>query len=883
MSLGRLVVRSSIRQDESLTGLISRLADYNDLDSPRHILRHVGLTPGFEKSATDLTRLAEFIGSDVQSLNFASFASLNGKSTELSFSGARLSRSHLNTLGDRTCPLCLRSANYARRLWHLRAYVACHEHGVLLTDTCCRCEQPLSPLRRTLLECPCGEPLQVGPEAGDHELRLSSMIAAAAEGTSPLPLKDGHLNGLCALTWYFGLAGHIDDTERRNAWRGPASVEMATEITRRGAPFAYDWRPTFLAWAETRFTTHAGVGIHRYFGRELSRLRIAFQDTCPFVLDELRSYLTTTWPGFMLRRSSFFCTAPVKPRFVTVSDASKLLGVSSQSIRKCVTDGLVSAIEGPASARRYLAIRADGLETLRRYLAGLLSAEQAGLELGISARRVGDLARAGYLRRVLQVNKKPRFDAAELRRFCESLASPSDPPAELIRLTSTKSVRFTELVRRIREGQLAAWFGPDMKAGFDNLFIAKSAIEEIKRGDHPSVQFVSTFRVCDRLQLDNRTLASFVQALSLQARWRGHHLIAVGEAATHEWQDRLTTSGRIGSPLGLSGAAVSRRLKQLGIVPILPSNSEQKISAVWLVADVEGVDFSTQWATAGGRLCRPAKGGRMRLADTRVGMTIGPDSISLSELQRSTRIGRMTLSLLAREGFLAPGGMTSRGHLRGVTKASAELFDRTYVSSTAIGARHGLSAISVTRRILAAGMKPLLEGHSTARYQFCWQRTDVEAIDFKCLPKNVHGRRHNAPKPEYMDLARSPADDASAVVTRIALNYLGTNAASLRAAIDRGLLSAARTSGKGSVVAVYAAQVRRFAEEYGYTPKLSSELGISEIALSKTLSLRGATPVIAGRAPIQALWRRAELDLTDILGFNANPASPQPSSADLPF
>lgn len=135
-----------------------------------------------------------------------------------------------------------------------------------------------------------------------------------------------------------------------------------------------------------------------------------------------------------------------------------------------------------------------------------------------------------------------------------------------------------------------------------------------------------------------------------------------------------------------------------------------------------------------------------------------------------------------------------------------------------------------------------------------------------------------------MDLTLSESEpEGSAVVTRVALNFLGTNAASLRAAIERGLLSAAQVSAKGSIIAVYAGEVRRFADEYGYTPKLSSELGISENALLKTLKLRGAIPIIPGKAPSQALWRRAELDLTDILGFGGDQQEPEPKSASLPF
>jgi len=263
---------------------------------------------------------------------------------------------------------------------------------------------------------------------------------------------------------------------------------------------------------------------------------------------------------------------------------------------------------------------------------------------------------------------------------------------------------------------------------------------------------------------------------------------------------------------------------------------------------------------------------------------MGPNDVSLVELQRTVHINRTTLSLLARTGFLEPGGLTRSGQLRGVSKASAELFDQEYISSTAISRRYGLSAISITRRILATGVTPILEDQSSARYQFCWRRSDIAKIDFRCRLRNRHGRQHNPPKLDYVDLTRWESEsDGSAVVTCLALTFLGTNAASLRAAIDEGLLSVARISAKGSIIAVHADGVRQFAAQYAHTSKLSSELGISENALLKTLKLRGAVPVLPGKAQVQALWRRAELDLSDILGFSAVQHEAELKSASLPL
>lgn len=830
----RLVIRSELQPDESLAGYLVRLSEYNGLGSPLELLRHVDLKLGFDRHRVELGRLANFIGDSVSNLEAASLAPIEFAPNRPTFNGVPISRVHLPASGARACLHCLKERGYASRLWHLRSYAACHRHGVALIDHCGKCQRPLTWSRSALATCSCGEAFQPGSAVSESLVRLSGIIARAASGEAPAPFLARPVEAISSLAWFFG-ASHLNDAqERKKAQLRQASVAAALPILEGGAPFVLDWRPTFEAWAEVRFATQNAIGLRWQFETELRSIQSTFEGICPFVVEDLRQYLSTKWQGFMLRSRSYFCVKPSTPRFFTLTQATKHLGIPPRAIRNYVETGFIAAFESSQGTRRYLALRVDSVEKLRRHFAGLLTAEQAGAAFGVSAHRIMDLYRAGHVRSEVRVSRKPRFDPGELQRFCGSMGSPPQIAVDAVCVATTRTVAFIDLIRHISEGRVKAWFGPSAQVGFDNLFVSQAALENCRRSKGAGEPFVANHHAAVRLNLGRPTLSAFVRALDLSAIWEGGRLIAISHAAVKMWEGRILTSGRVGANHGLSGFAVNRRLIQLGIAPLMAGCSSQQISAVWLAEDLERVDFSAQWITAKGRHCTPAIGGAMRLLDTRWGPTIGPNDVSLVELQKSLHIRARTLSLLARRGYLEAGGLTRALHLRGVTRQSAEAFHATYVSSTEISRLTGLSAITVTKRILAHGIEPITLGASSRRYQFCWRRSEVAEIDFVAPYKNARGLWSKPSSGEYAAIETGRVGVAGQVVAcRVAIDFLGTNSASLRFAIDQGFIGVTKMTVRGSVSALKEKDVVAFSQRYVFTPRLSTETGISEIALAK--------------------------------------------------
>lgn len=55
------------------------------------------------------------------------------------------------------CPLCLSEQEYIRQIWHIKPYLICHKHKVLLVNSCPSCGDSISYLRsESITHCSCG-------------------------------------------------------------------------------------------------------------------------------------------------------------------------------------------------------------------------------------------------------------------------------------------------------------------------------------------------------------------------------------------------------------------------------------------------------------------------------------------------------------------------------------------------------------------------------------------------------------------------------------------------------------------------------------------------------------------------------------------------------
>lgn len=871
----RLVVRGHLQANESLAGYVIRLGQANGLRGHGQLLHRVGLTPGFDARTADLGRLASLACTDLSDLQKASLAPLAAAPRRQSFNGAPITRAHLLTTGARSCPACIEEKGYASRLWHLRAYAACHLHGAVLTDQCPQCKGPLSWGRTSLHECFCGAEITMGRPAPKDIVQLSTLLALAADDAAPAMFGPSPIAGVSSLAWFFGASFVGSARERRAVFASSASVDAALPILEQGAWFALDWRASFANWALDRFhRPEARVGLHREFGPELVRLRATFEETCPFVIDDLRRFFSENWQGFMLRRQSYFCIGPRVPRFITATKAARLLGISKVRVDEFIQSGQIVGVESLSGKRQYRAIRSDGVEALRRHLATLLTAEEAAVALGISSCRFRQLDRGGFIAAALAISQVQRYDVKHLQDFCLSLASKhSSATAPSIRLTDVRTRSLLDLIKHIQAGDLCAWFGRDATSSLSNLYVNPREVEALGRikclrgrGDTISAQKATRL-----LKLGHPTLSALVRQEQIDAVWSRGRLLSVSSAYVENLAATIVTSAAIAADCGLAAVAITRRLQQLGIRPVLAAAPARKVAAIWRREDITGIDFSTQWRTPCGRPSTPSSTATTILLRRSPGPSTPSDCVSLADMSKRLLIDRETIRHLALNGFLeAPAERTRANHLRGVTRCSADIFEQTYISSSEIALQYGLKGSAVTRRLLSLGVKPILEATVSARVQLCWRREDLEGVDFSSQYITPCGRpsapaldgRTKLLEPRPRGSSRLTAD---AIHVHTATGLLGTNSCSLRAAVKTGYVRAVSQSVAGKILTVSETDVAAFAARYVFTPKLASESGLSATSVVRGLAKLGVEPVFKGKRPVHTLWDRSTFDLEDLL------------------
>lgn len=566
---GRLVVRGDIQPDESLAGYVIRLSHANGMNGQGWLLHLAGLTAGFDGRRSDLNRLASLAAIEVGSLQQASLAPVATHPRRRSFNGSPIAGAHLATDGARTCPACIEQKGYASRLWHLRAYAACHQHGFMLVDHCTQCRRPLSWGRGSLTECVCGSAITTRRPAPLQVVRLSELIALAADGAAPRPFEGSAVAGISAVAWFFGASPMGNARERRALFTSRASSDAASTVLEQGAQFALDWHNSFTSWAMDHFhRPDARIGLHKVFGPELVRLRATFEDDCPFIIDDLRRFFSEHWQGFMLRRQSYFCTGPRVPRFISATKAARLLGVSISRIDGFIRSGQIVAVKASSGVRHYRAIRSDGVEILRRKLATLLTPEGAAVALGISSSRLRQLAHKGFISADMVISQTRRFDVKHLQSFCISLASERSSIAGIaIRLTDVRSMSLLDLIRHIQAGDLSAWFGRDAMSSLSNLYVDTHAVEALGRFQclRGRADTISARRATQLLKMGHRTLSALVEQEKIDAVWNKGQLLSVSSAHVEKLATTVVTSAVIAAEHGLAPVAITRRLLQIDL------------------------------------------------------------------------------------------------------------------------------------------------------------------------------------------------------------------------------------------------------------------------------------------------------------------------------
>ena len=179
---GRVLFPVAPMADESLDGLLWRVASENRYDTAQWIRAHSGIRgSGCEWDAPRIARLAGFL--DLPAADLAARAYLATPSGRL-FPGATVGHKHVEVWGSKTCIACLREGGYHSAVFDLLAIQACPRHASRLVSCCGTCGSACTWSRQTPHHCiACG--------TDDHRSEPEAVDPAELVGTAALARKAG--------------------------------------------------------------------------------------------------------------------------------------------------------------------------------------------------------------------------------------------------------------------------------------------------------------------------------------------------------------------------------------------------------------------------------------------------------------------------------------------------------------------------------------------------------------------------------------------------------------------------------------------------------------------------------------------------------------------
>lgn len=288
-----LVLRSDPCPGESFQGFLLRLSDLNELGGTEG-LRRLAIWSIPTTRPELVHSIAAVTGTSYEKLFATGYWSDTGKK-RLSFAGFNV---HLNSLRRSVaalCPLCIREDGYARQIWDLKGYNACHKHSCALVDCCPTCCRPIRWERPALSNCACGSPfgdIPALPAAGGTLAISRAIMRMIDRSSDALPFDD--LEPLLRV-----LALLAIPPEHSSSIRLGNKFLATGEGASRAAAALADWPCGLTTWIDQRMVEReTGVSVVADFGGALEGLRRALRKwPAPQLFDEIRAYLAERWHG----------------------------------------------------------------------------------------------------------------------------------------------------------------------------------------------------------------------------------------------------------------------------------------------------------------------------------------------------------------------------------------------------------------------------------------------------------------------------------------------------------------------------------------------------------------------------------------------------------
>jgi hypothetical protein len=403
MSKNERLIRTRVPEaDESFLGYIVRLTEQNFYNSPSWVLRLTELDPAqlttesaltFE-SAKRLSGLSRLTGVSTTKLARTTYRVAPSPSSEpyYWFFDQSVPQYVVRLKHPKICSECLAEAPYCRRIWDLSIFTACPKHKCLLIDECPRCKKGISWARSSVSTCRCEFDWRESPklrvkeselELAHHVYRLcglSSGESSTSNQTDQSPILRLSLQDL--LKAIFFIAGQykgLSSVTSKHLMPGGRNKEYHALFIKAYSVFQ-DWPKNYYRFLDWRRTQERNVSpikqrlkstLYKDFGKfYLGLYNMLATSQFDFMRSEFNQYyIKNCGTGCdSSSDSSIDPTLSKGVRFISKSDARRLLGTDNHTLNGFIKTGTLTTKVRSKGKKRLIFIELAGLANLKSKL-----------------------------------------------------------------------------------------------------------------------------------------------------------------------------------------------------------------------------------------------------------------------------------------------------------------------------------------------------------------------------------------------------------------------------------------------------------------------------------------------------------------------------------
>lgn len=604
----RLITTAIPYTDESLASYFVRLAELNHYDSPRWIFWLAGYSTSnnvlnanlFLKSINELDILSQATGVDAELLfSMAFYPDRRFKGAYTLSKGVSVPIYAVHKTSTKICPLCLTENEYIRKSWEISLTTVCTKHQCLLIDICPRCGRRISIFRKTVVKCICGFDLreahtqeirktELGITKQIEELMVFNVLKDTRICSPSFSIKDMELYNFARLIYFTAAQmSRVCDTTGKFTAQANDNAKLHFRLLNAFDIYC-NWPENFYKFLDklqkSNGSTVGDTGVIKDFGSFYRGLFETFNEPdFEFVRLGFKDYLENRWQGGYIKRLKYLKPDVSSRKYITKSEAIRVLGVRDSSIDRYVKEGFLEGIVKKAGTRKLVLIKLSSANELKQNMKNGLSLRDTGYLLGIGHESVVDLVVRGHLSSLKSPSDgyaywlicsdsiKRLIDMVK-SRLCHDITDDQVSFHKAIRMLSSQSFTIADFLDMVQKNQIRPCVEVEEIGLHKYLFNAKDVENAIlQRVNEKKGSLMTVEEAANRTRIKYEVLSQWIDRGFMQVEkvneGRKRHRYITNESLDI-FQKEYVTCSSLAKVYGISSSHLLKGFTRQGIYPI---------------------------------------------------------------------------------------------------------------------------------------------------------------------------------------------------------------------------------------------------------------------------------------------------------------------------